>query len=280
MFRTVLLLTASMPQFHWSCTLAATLQPTRAEDFVESIGVCTQVKKKKPVVTTETGWQPRLGPVIYWVPESIQAKYTLRSLMLQWMRRVERTYLYEMCDDRECFGLLYYNSTTNSELLTPKPVYYFLKNMISELEEKPRQRKFTLKELTIEMNPNSTTNSKIQHTLFQKSNGNYYLAIWQETFGCDKGVFFNTTSLTVNLNFTQLSMFNVSLMRLYTFDTASGSMTNSTVLLSKKQSNLISANFQITDTMTRFSKCKTCSISKWRKSSRKIIIKDTTQRQK
>ncbi|KAG2379603.1 hypothetical protein C9374_006720 [Naegleria lovaniensis] len=223
---------------------------TGTVDYFHNLTSSTQVKKKKPVVTTETGWQTRLGPVIYWVPESIQAKYTLRSLMLQWMRGVERTYLYEMCDDREYFGLLYYNSTSNSEPPTPKPVYYALKNMISVLEEKPRQPKFTLKELTIEMNPNSTTNSKIQHTLFQKSNGNYYLAIWQETFGYDKGMFFNTTSLTVNLNFTQLSMFNVSLMRLYTFDTASGSMTNATVVLSKKHSNLISANFQITDTMT------------------------------
>ncbi|KAF0974144.1 hypothetical protein FDP41_006754 [Naegleria fowleri] len=156
---------------------------TGTVDYFKNLTSSVQVNNKKPVVTTETGWQTRLGPVMYWVPELIQTKYTLRSLVLQWMKGIERTYLYEMCDDREYYGLLYYNSTTNSEPPKPKPLYYALKNMISVLEEKPRQPKFALKELSLEMNPNSTTNSKIYHTLFQKNNGNYYLAIWQEVFG-------------------------------------------------------------------------------------------------
>lgn len=137
--------------------------------------VAEPVSPSKPVISTETGWTNALkgAQTPQGVPEDVVGKYLPRMFLTQFNRGIARTYSYEFIDqginpkDPEAnFGLLRNNGT-------PKPAYIALKNLINLLKDpgssfKPGSLNYSVRGDT----------KSFQHTLFQKRNGDFYLAFW------------------------------------------------------------------------------------------------------
>ena len=155
----------------------------------------------KPIVVTESGYHTALqsgGGVIAGVQpavsEAAQAKYLPRHFALYFNAGIARTITYEFADE-------FKDEATNAEAsfgivrhdLTPKPAYTALKNLIGLLNEshwdaaaQQWQRKpFAPRALDFELSADAKTLPTLRHTLLQKSNGDFYLLIWQEVSGFD-----------------------------------------------------------------------------------------------
>jgi hypothetical protein len=128
----------------------------------------------KPLMSTETGYYN--NPVQFgWIPENLAAKYVPRLYAEYFNRGIDRTYLYELANqgpdttDREQnFGLLRFD-------LSEKPAFTALKNLI-DLVKDPTAAPFTAHSLSYSL-PGSST---LHHTLLEKSDGTFYLMVWQE----------------------------------------------------------------------------------------------------
>jgi hypothetical protein len=127
----------------------------------------------RPIILSETGYtnQNTLA-----VPENVTAKYILRNMMyLLYTKNMNKVFNYQFLDEGtdlsnfdQTWGLLHSDCSE-------KPAYGALKNTISLLKEPganftPGQLAYTL----------SGTMTNIYQKLFQKSNGRFYLVIWQD----------------------------------------------------------------------------------------------------
>jgi hypothetical protein len=128
----------------------------------------------KPVITTETGYQTDLS-LNQGVPEDVAARYVPRVFLEQWLREIQRTYLYELIDlplkgspGDSGFGLL------RSDL-SFKPAYFALKNLLHLLADPGHP--YTGKDFPFVLTGDL---SNVDYTLFEKRNGTFYLAIWVE----------------------------------------------------------------------------------------------------
>jgi hypothetical protein len=127
----------------------------------------------KPIWATETGYynKPNDGGE---VSELAAGKYMPRLFGEYFNRGITRTYSYELIDqnpttDKESnFGLLRWD-------LSPKPAYTAMKNMIDLLKE-PGQGNTA----TGSLNLTITGASTVHHTLLEKSDGTYYLLLWND----------------------------------------------------------------------------------------------------
>jgi hypothetical protein len=133
----------------------------------------------KPTWATETGYYTKTvdgGQV----SESAMGKYVPRMFAEFFNRGIARTYDYELVDenptsDRESnFGLLRYD-------LSPKPAYTATKNLIDLLEE-PGQTNFATSALNFTLSGAPTS---VHHTLLQKSDGTFFLMIWNDVMSWD-----------------------------------------------------------------------------------------------
>jgi hypothetical protein len=137
----------------------------------------------KPLVTTETGYETETGSN-GWVTPSVQARYALRELFLQWNAKVERTYFYELLDEGgQWYGFVDAN-------LTKKPAYTALANLLHKLSDAGPA--FALKPLTYTL----TAVPTVAHTLLQKRDGSYRFMCWDEVPQADPV----TPKQTVTLN--------------------------------------------------------------------------------
>ncbi len=129
----------------------------------------------KPLMSTETGYYN--NPVQFgWIPEHLAAKYIPRLYAEYFNRGIERTYLYELANQgpntanrEENFGLLRFD---HSE----KPAFTALRNLI-DLVEEPGVALFTAGSLDYTLTGGT---SAVHHTLLEKSDGKFYLMLWQE----------------------------------------------------------------------------------------------------
>jgi hypothetical protein len=145
----------------------------------------------RPMMATEAGWHTASANSDRPVSEIVQGKYLSRMYLENFSKGVQRTYGYELIDekvkpdDKEAnFGLLRYDGS-------PKPAFTAQQNLISLLND---------------ASPNITTGSldyylkgntqNVRHTLFQKSNGEFYLALWLEVPSTNQD---QTQQVTVNL---------------------------------------------------------------------------------
>lgn len=130
----------------------------------------------KPLMVTETGYHnavndPEDGSGI---SEIAASKYLTRMLLENFNRNIKRTFLYEFIDessgsDREAsFGLLRYDGSA-------KPAYTAIKNIISVLKSKQTDFKPVSLDYTLSGNHKS-----IRSTLLQKSDGTFFLILWQD----------------------------------------------------------------------------------------------------
>jgi hypothetical protein len=131
----------------------------------------------KPLMSTETGYYN--NPVqMGWIPENLSAKYIPRLQAEYFNRGIERTYLYELANQgpaaserEQNFGLLRFD-------MTEKPAFKALENLIDLLEE-PGAAPFNAGVLDYTLTGSGAVSS-LHHTLLQKSNGTFYLLLWNE----------------------------------------------------------------------------------------------------
>jgi hypothetical protein len=139
----------------------------------------------KPIITTETGYHNAIntqeGHLA--VPENIAQKYIPRMFLEQFNQGIKQTFGYELMDlhhnpKRDISGLEFGLLRNNGEV---KPSFVSLKALIQLLQD-PGGSQFTTGTLNYSLIGNT---SNLHHLLLQKSNGKFYLVLWQETLGFD-----------------------------------------------------------------------------------------------
>jgi hypothetical protein len=135
-----------------------------------------QVSAQKPIIATETGYCTEANTADA-IPSNIQGRYVPRLFLEQFNNGIVRTFEYEFSDE----GTGYFSACGLTTFgLTPKPAYYALSNVIHLLGDQGTS--FTPIRLPYTLD-GSTSN--VMHTLLQKRNGTYYLALWIEQLGFD-----------------------------------------------------------------------------------------------
>lgn len=132
-----------------------------------------------PKWVTETGYHNAISHQLG-ISEQAAGKYISRLLLENFNRNIKRTYLYEFIDegtdksdDQANYGLLHHDGS-------PKPVFTAIKNLISLLKDPGA--KFALASLNYTL---SGDTKDIQSTLLQKSNGDFFLILWQDATSWD-----------------------------------------------------------------------------------------------
>jgi hypothetical protein len=162
----------------------------------------------KPLMATESGYFNQPAAQTGSIPENISGKYLPRLYTEYFNRGIERTYLYELADqgpdllDREQnFGLLRYD-------MTEKPAYVATKNLIGLLAEPGAS--FTPSSLDYGIVGGTAA---LHHTLLQKSDGTFYLLLWQELPGYNR--FMETEIVNPPLSVTLTLNTDVALARTF-----------------------------------------------------------------
>ena len=133
-----------------------------------------------PAVITETGYVAFPVPQHDGhIPESIEAAYVPRVLLLAWNQGIHHTFLYELLDEfpDTGYGLLHHD-------LTEKPAFTAVRNLLSLLIDahglaSPGQLNFSLTPI------GSGASVTPSHLLLQKGDGSFYLILWLEQSGYD-----------------------------------------------------------------------------------------------
>lgn len=127
-----------------------------------------------PKWVTETGYHNAISHELG-ISEQAAGKYIPRVLLENFNRNIRRTYLYEFIDEgtdksdeQANYGLLHHDGSA-------KPAFTAIKNMISLFKEPgarfaPGELDYTVK----------ADNKNLHSTLLQKSNGDFYLIMWQD----------------------------------------------------------------------------------------------------
>lgn len=125
-----------------------------------------------PSLITETGYLAYPSTTApYTVPESVEASYIPRTLLLAYNLGFQKTYLYELLDEVSSpgYGLLHSD-------LTPKPAFTALQNLLSLLNDSAGSS-FTPGSLQYSM---SGAVPALNHLLLQKQDGSFWLVLWLE----------------------------------------------------------------------------------------------------
>ena len=136
----------------------------------------------KPMMVTETGYQTAVTTTDGHLPasEAAEAKYLPRLFCEYFNRGVVRTFDYQLVDgtagdpaDVEThFGLLHAD-------FKPRPAYAAMKNLIGLLSDKGRTKAGDL-DFTLTAPGGGKLSESIHHTLLRKSDGDYFLLVWNE----------------------------------------------------------------------------------------------------
>ncbi|MEP7342571.1 MAG: hypothetical protein ABI977_32890 [Acidobacteriota bacterium] len=141
-----------------------------------------KVTPDKQAISSETGWHNYVNNPGGHVgtPESVVGKYIPRLYLEQFNRGFVRSYPYEFIDEHnnqhdleDNFGLLHYDGL-------PKPAYTALKNLIGLLRDDGP----AFEAASLSFSLNGYVNN-LHHTLLQKRDGTFYLALWVEGYNWD-----------------------------------------------------------------------------------------------
>jgi hypothetical protein len=136
-----------------------------------------------PYIATESGYHTAVNATHGQpgVSELAMGKYIPRLFFEYWNFGIRRTYQYELLDegtdptDPEAhFGLVRFDGT-------PKPAFTALKNVVALVSD-PSSAHFTPGQLNYSL---SGTSPATHHTLLEKADGRFYLALWQEVRSYD-----------------------------------------------------------------------------------------------
>lgn len=123
-------------------------------------------------VVTETGYiSSPTTSTPFTIPESVEASYVPRTLLLSFQNGYQECFFYQLIDDPSStsgYGLL------NSDL-SPKPAYTALQNLLSLMSDPGGS--FSPGTLSFNVTGGG---SDLEQMLFEKSNGDFYLVLWLE----------------------------------------------------------------------------------------------------
>lgn len=135
-----------------------------------------RVSGTKPILSTETGWGTDTTAKTQ-LPESLQAKYLARMLLLHFDAGISRTYIYQLIDSGadgfNAYGLL---TATGQE----KPAYKQIKSLIGLLRDTEPVAAPGVLSLAL-----SGDTADVRSMLFQKSDGSFRVVLWLEKSGFD-----------------------------------------------------------------------------------------------
>jgi hypothetical protein len=170
------------------------------------------ISGSKPIVVTEMGQHNAMGTNLSHMlpmPEDIAWKYNSRQLLFNFNKGVHRSFLYELIDlvddptQKEIeyhFGLLRNDGSA-------KPSFTAMRDLIKLLND----RNSTTQPIRLDYNLTGNT-SNIHKTLLQKSNGSFYLVLWQDVSSYDtstqKAIDVPTTKVNFDLN-TSITQANI-----------------------------------------------------------------------
>lgn len=127
-----------------------------------------QLSGAKPIVSTENGYKMSGATEGHpTVSQLAAAKYLPRMFLDRIGRGVYRTYIYQLINNAEDFGLLNENGSPRAQFLA-------VKNMVHLFSDKGA--KFQPGRLDVAI---SGDTSKVKMMLFQKRSGQFYLVLWQ-----------------------------------------------------------------------------------------------------
>jgi len=123
-------------------------------------------------VATESGYMSfPTTATTYTLPESVQTAYVQRTMLLAFMHGYQETFIYQLMDEPTSpagYGLLRPD-------MTQKPAFIGLSNMLHLLSD--TDTSFAPGKLSFRI---SGGDSKLNHLLFQKKDGTYWLVLWVE----------------------------------------------------------------------------------------------------
>jgi hypothetical protein len=129
-----------------------------------------------PVEITESGYIAYPTTTTpYTLPESVEASYTPRTLLLAFQHGIKRTFLYELLDEVSSPGYGILRSD-----LTSKPAYSAVENLISSLSDKGSS--FSPGKLSYSIEGGGAS---LNHLLLQKQDGSFWLVMWLEVSSFD-----------------------------------------------------------------------------------------------
>ncbi len=194
---------AAMHSYAWATAGLTSHPPSAGVDT--AISDMAALRGSKPLWATESGYFNRSSTDTRRVPESVSAKYIPRLFGEFFNRGIERTYLYELADQgpsttarEENFGLVRFD-------MSEKPAFVAMENLIDLLEE-PGAGNFTPGSLDYTLTLNGAGDlSNVSHTLLQKSDGTFYLMLWQEVGSFDRPsqTVINNAPLSVTLSLSE-----------------------------------------------------------------------------
>jgi|HubBroStandDraft_2_1064218.scaffolds.fasta_scaffold06650_4 hypothetical protein len=142
--------------------------------YAWNLSLVAQAWPGKPIRTTETGYFNDVN-VSGGVPESVSGTYMPRLLLEQYIHGIQRTYIYELVDlnttqpsSENNYGLVHSD-------FSPKPAFTAVQSLLHLLSDPGAA--FTPGQLSYSLSGNTTD---VQHLLFQKRDGTFYLALWIE----------------------------------------------------------------------------------------------------
>lgn len=134
-----------------------------------------KISSSDALITTETGWDNAVDANGNYtgIPKDVEAKYVPRLFLKQFNAGIDRTYLYELIDLDNRSGRRDSNLGLLNNDGSRQPSYKALRNLIDLLEDpgqsfEPDSLKFSMEGKT----------DGVEHTLLQKSDGRFYLAVW------------------------------------------------------------------------------------------------------
>jgi hypothetical protein len=124
-----------------------------------------------PSEITETGYiSSQTTTTPYTLPDSVEASYAPRTLLLAYKDGFKETFLYELIDEVSSPGYGLMNAD-----LTPKPAFSAVENLLSTLSDQGPS--FTPGALPYQLSGGDTN---LNHLLLEKSDGSYWLVLWLE----------------------------------------------------------------------------------------------------
>ena len=137
-----------------------------------NLNIGSTISGNKPIETTETGYGTVAGNPLT-LDNYADLRYMTRLFFTQFNGGVKRSYSYEFMDEGGTAPFSNFGIVTTA--LQPKPAYTGIQSIINQLKDPGPAFKTT--PLTFEL---LGFTDNIEHTLLQKRNGHYVLAVWQE----------------------------------------------------------------------------------------------------
>jgi|HubBroStandDraft_1064217.scaffolds.fasta_scaffold04372_7 hypothetical protein len=129
-----------------------------------------------PSEITETGYMAYPSTSTpYTLPESVEASYIPRTLLLAFEHGFKSTFVYELIDEVSSPGYGLMNSN-----LSPKPAFTAVSNLLSLLSDSGT---YTPVNLRLAISGGGPT---LNHIIFEKHDGSYWLVLWLEQSSWDE----------------------------------------------------------------------------------------------